>query len=265
MKRKLDIFCYEDLLDCIELLRRRTDTRVLYEIIAWVGAIAADFNLSDAFRYLARKGKLLRNRRAGETTYELAPGARTTRAEELKRRKHAEGWDGEWSLLSYDIPVSDNRVRRKLARLLRQLGFAPVSRSTWLSPYDWLDVLPELLGDVPQDSVMSYVRARTIVSLGGRDVPCSGDCWPLDGLARCYRQVITTCAGAPPGRDSRSRSARIHSYVHASRLMARAEADDPLLPRTLLPADWPRPEALKERARIASAVRSDVELAIQKR
>ena len=44
-------------------------------------------------------------------------------------------WDGQWRVVIYDIEEEVRRLRDRLRSTLRSLGFNPVQRSVWFSPY----------------------------------------------------------------------------------------------------------------------------------
>ena len=44
-------------------------------------------------------------------------------------------WDGQWRVVIYDIEEETRRLRDRFRNTLRSLGFSPVQRSVWFSPY----------------------------------------------------------------------------------------------------------------------------------
>ena len=44
-------------------------------------------------------------------------------------------WDGQWRVVVYDIEEDVRRLRDRFRTTLRSLGFNPVQRSVWFSPY----------------------------------------------------------------------------------------------------------------------------------
>jgi len=48
--------------------------------------------------------------------------------------KMLQKWDGEWRILSYDVPEPKREIRRKIRKKLLNLDFRNLQRSAWLSP-----------------------------------------------------------------------------------------------------------------------------------
>ncbi|MFH0806277.1 MAG: hypothetical protein V1885_00955 [Candidatus Brennerbacteria bacterium] len=68
---------------------------------------------------LSREGKKFSERYARREAVEKAHGK----------------WDGKWRLVSFDVPVVQNRARHQLRVLLIEFGFYPLHKSVWASPY----------------------------------------------------------------------------------------------------------------------------------
>ena len=44
-------------------------------------------------------------------------------------------WDGKWRLISFDVPISDDKKRKILRDSLRELNFYQLHKSVWIAPY----------------------------------------------------------------------------------------------------------------------------------
>ena len=258
MRIGFESFDYQDLLDCFSLFRSRTDTRVLYDLLSLLGEVAEKLDLRAALCYLVRTGKLIRQGSRRQGAYALAPGVRTPQLVALKEQKSRQAWDGRWAMVTYDVPTAGNLARRRLARMLRQLGFAPANRSTWLSPYDWLSYMPQVLGDLPEESVVTYVRTEAVISLGTKSIDCSPDLWDLDAVRHDYDHIADACSRTPHGRTRSAQRRRAQTCIHAAQALAATEAADPMLPLEFLPADWPRGRARQVHDALAQRVREDL-------
>lgn len=100
-----------------------------------------EFNYVYLERTLKRleKEKLVRKKVAGQkTTYRLTKqGQRRLMKytlENLRIEKPAR-WNGQWTLVSYDVPESRSFLRDYLRRALKQLGFYPLHKSIYLHAY----------------------------------------------------------------------------------------------------------------------------------
>ncbi|KKQ73566.1 MAG: Transcriptional regulator, PaaX family [Berkelbacteria bacterium GW2011_GWB1_38_5] len=48
----------------------------------------------------------------------------------------ADRWDGQWRLVSYDVPEIYKKSRNIFRRVLESNGFYQIHKSLWVSPYD---------------------------------------------------------------------------------------------------------------------------------
>jgi len=51
----------------------------------------------------------------------------------MKLQRHA--WDGKWRLVTFDIPKRQKQAREALRKKMRDLGFYPLQKSVFLTPY----------------------------------------------------------------------------------------------------------------------------------
>lgn len=52
--------------------------------------------------------------------------------------------EGSFCMVIFDIPESQRSLRKKLRELLSRIGFIPLQRSVWISPFDAQEILNEL-------------------------------------------------------------------------------------------------------------------------
>lgn len=53
--------------------------------------------------------------------------------------KRPKKWDGYWRIVTFDIPNSKKRTRDTLNMKLKDLGFIPIQKSIFVSPYEAID------------------------------------------------------------------------------------------------------------------------------
>jgi len=125
-------------------------------------------------RYRAKKA-LERLRRNGyiDTTKENDPHITLTQKgrELLQRAKllkstviQTPAWQGTWTLVLYDIPVSHSTYRYDLRSMLMHVGFRKLQHSVWISPYP-CDDLQEYLAE--HAGLRRYVRVLTVNPVPG--------------------------------------------------------------------------------------------------
>ncbi len=52
------------------------------------------------------------------------------------KKDHLQKWDGKWRLVSFDVPVKDDKKRRMLRDALRELNFYQLQKSVWIAPFE---------------------------------------------------------------------------------------------------------------------------------
>lgn len=94
--------------------------------------------ISGSVRYLKRKKFIaLENKQGGFKAIVTKLGHKRMQKlslSEISIKK--EKWDGQWRLLTFDIPESQLPARRIFARKLKELGFFHFQKSVFILPYD---------------------------------------------------------------------------------------------------------------------------------
>jgi phenylacetic acid degradation operon negative regulatory protein len=144
-------------------------------------------------------------------------------------------WDGEFTLVQYAFDGASRVDRDRFRDLLEVEGFAPLSRGLFVHPRDRSRRVLEAAG-------RSAARRRVTVFRGRRagketDAEFVARLWDLGALARRYREFEATFASADVGGESPARAFGLRLAVAISFLDV--AWDDPGLPPSLLPADWP--------------------------
>jgi phenylacetic acid degradation operon negative regulatory protein len=187
---------------------------------------------------MVRQGWITPVRLAGGPGYRLTHAAdrRLRTSAERIYRQHLAPWDGRWHLLVVETATS--RARRDRVRDgLRFLGYAPLGERTWISPRASDEVRALLAAQA--------VRATTFFSThDGEDCLLAASAWDLDELGTSYtdwlgqaRAIVGATASVRSGATADELAYTLRSrLVHEWRKFL---FSDPLLPRELLPRDWP--------------------------
>ncbi|MBS1678195.1 MAG: PaaX family transcriptional regulator [Actinobacteria bacterium] len=139
-------------------------------------------------------------------------------------------WDSTWTVVWYSIPDELRRVRHRLGRRLRFLGFGPLEDSTWVAPRDQsAEVLPylERLG----------VRDRVGIIVGDQQVEPQATiarAWDDEELALRYR--LFNKRFAPLKRRGLSDAEAFVARTLLSDWFRRFPYLDPGLPADVFPA-----------------------------
>jgi len=161
------------------------------------------------------------------------------RAFEVKRRK----WDGRWRFVVYNIPETMRDLRDKLRCKLQSLGYANMSTSFWISPYD-LEV--ELHRYMAERSLLDYVETFTADYTGQRrNKKLAARIWHIDALTKQYRTFVRKYEKLISAykRSAKSGIPMDLADCFARRFCMTAEyvalrLADPMLPSELLPENW---------------------------
>lgn len=251
-------FTYEDLLDCVAVLRNAAYGKPLAELIALVGYYVVDRDVMRMLRYLVGRGKLTRAGGQGPVRYEVACSTLTSQITELKVKRSAEPWDGAWHVFTYDMPISHNAARRQLAQRLHMMGFASMGRSAWISPYDWQDVLSSLIEGPRCDGSFYCLASASIVALGRAGERSLVELWDVREVAERYERIAGRCARCASGRTPEAQRSRAKALFSARKELALTEKLDPMLPAELRPHDWPRGRAVARLETLRAKVQEDM-------
>jgi phenylacetic acid degradation operon negative regulatory protein len=193
-----------------------------------------------AISRMVRQGWLEPVRFRGSRGYALTDRARHRLDDAASRiyRTRDVAWRGSWDLLVIES-VSSRSARDRVRSGLAFLGYAPLSDSTWISPFPSAEV----------DDVLAAekVKASRFAARDGDPRERAGRAWDLSALAAAYSswhreaQTLVHDPSTVLGRDAfaseEEKAFAVRSHlVHEWRKFL---FTDPGLPAELLPADWP--------------------------
>ncbi|MDY6875678.1 MAG: PaaX family transcriptional regulator C-terminal domain-containing protein [Chloroflexota bacterium] len=157
---------------------------------------------------------------------------------------HGDEWDGHWTVVTYSIPEKHRGRRDALRRSLNSWGFGAPAPGTWISPHL---PSPEAERKLRALDVWEYLEVFRAEHLGpSNSCTLVAHAWPqLLTLAERYRTYI---AGYEPVirrfeagilDDEECFAAHLRSLID----FVSITLEDPALPPSLLPKDWPRTSA----------------------
>jgi len=141
-------------------------------------------------------------------------------------------WDGFWRVVMFDIPEAKRKERDGLRRRLMKLGFGRLQDSTYLSAYDWDEIVfgsPVLFLEAKQKHL-------------GDPKKLADKIWHLEKIANGYRQVIDRLTTRFGIKDAKKRDEFLRK---TNQEFLAVFLTDPVLPPELLPADWPAAKCRK--------------------
>jgi phenylacetic acid degradation operon negative regulatory protein len=201
-------------------------------------ADVAESSVRQALMRLKSRGFLAAERRSGDAGYALtAAGRHDLETGDRRIFRHGQAGDDDgWVLAVFSVPETDRHLRHRLRNELSWLGFGTVSPGVWVAPGPMADSSRDLLDAAGLDQYVTWFQAR---QLGEVDV---ASWWNLSGLEHQYAEFLSRWRSADDsGRlTDEAAFARYLRLIDAWRLFPRL---DPGLPSSLLPADWPAPQA----------------------
>lgn len=206
---------------------------------------------------LANEGWLEARREGRQSEYRLASGGEQRFAEATRRiyGMSPEEWDGHWTLAILP-PGAGTRAREEL----RWLGFGQLAVGTFAHPNCTLEQAEAWLEDIEGAEGAFCLRSSSRDLSVNRQVVARG--WDLGELTRRYRRFVgafepiaaalQSSARVQPESALIIRTLLIHQYRKVHLL-------DPLLPATLLPAEWIGTAAYELTRRLYALVFADAE------
>jgi len=139
-------------------------------------------------------------------------------------------WDGNWTLVSYDIPSNkqQNYLRNKLRYNLRNFGFGQLHQSLMVSPLPLEEPIQEFIEGEGFEEFAVVMRSRRIWGFSDREI--AQKAYDLDSLRSLYEELDETFEQACKKASDLKRWRMYYLAVDNS---------DPQLPDELLPNDWP--------------------------
>jgi phenylacetic acid degradation operon negative regulatory protein len=211
-------------------------------------ALAKPFGLTErlvrtSVARLAKDGWLEAERRGRLSFYRLAKPGRA-RFEEATRRIYSENprdWHGRWTLLL--LPKGSRARRERLREELLWLGFGQLAPGVLVHPEHGIDDARESLRELAIPGPVTVLQAVTGDEAEDRRIAAAS--WDLSELSRGYRRFVELFR---PVREALAteRPSPLSAFIVRTLLIheyRKIHLRDPLLPASLLPADWVGAEA----------------------
>lgn len=193
---------------------------------------------------LEKKGLIRKFKREGKKQLKLTNlGKAVLEKHRADARSPQLRWDSRWRLVIFDIPEEIAPLRKYLRVYLRGMGFGKVQRSIWISPYDHRKKIRQFLKKLKLSDFVYQLLVDNFEGLSENLMVASF--WDLPSLQNrysgLYRDWSKRLAGFKKSTAEISDFDQnvFQAYVrHLTWDYQAILADDPLLPRRLLPDDW---------------------------
>jgi phenylacetic acid degradation operon negative regulatory protein len=215
----------------------------LVRILAPLGVTAPA--VRTAISRMVRQGWLTPAEVAGGRGYVLTDRARHRLDEAAARiyRTRDSGWKGCWDLVVLD-PLPQRAARQRVRSALSFLGYAPLTETTWVSPF----ASPEVAGLLEAEGA----TATRFEAFDGDPTQLARRAWDLDALGVAYAAWHAEARALVAGPSAVIGSASLDedelAFVVRSHLVHEWRKflfSDPGLPVELLPPDWPGHDAAR--------------------
>jgi phenylacetic acid degradation operon negative regulatory protein len=211
-----------------------------------IGALEAlDYKTHAARQALARSvaGGWLRTERQGRRSrVSLTEGSAEmlrTGAQRIYSFGEPWEWDGRWLLVVLRVPEDRRDVRHQVRTRLAWAGFGSLGGGLWISPH--VERERELSDASNVDPAAELLSFEASLGSVGDPAKVLAEAWDLDAVAAAYRDFIERFGRQRPRTPEavfRAQTELVHEWRKFPFL-------DPDLPERMLPARWPRQQALK--------------------
>jgi phenylacetic acid degradation operon negative regulatory protein len=145
-------------------------------------------------------------------------------------------WDGRWLLVVLRVPEERRDVRHQMRTRLAWAGFGSLGGGLWITPHVERE---RELSDV--DTAAELLSFQASLGTLGDPAKVLAEAWDLEAVARAYADFGARFGRLRPKTPEavfRTQTQLVHEWRKFPFL-------DPDLPEAMLPARWPRAQALK--------------------
>lgn len=245
---------------------------------AGAAAGQSDEQIRSCLRRMMHDGLIIREGRGRRARYLTTERGRRELQARLDRARRAftqdahalsgGTWDGMWRVIGFEVPESSRQERDEFRTLLRSFGATTVHGGVYVTPHMVEEPTRRAAEDLGIDE---YVFVATtdhfVVRRAHKPRDIAAMLWPLDDLARRYRELVKQVR--PVVRRTRQlvdSGTRVTDERLMPGTLSMAAAftdvydDDPLLPPELLPQPWPGAQAralVRDARELARGLRSE--------
>lgn len=152
-------------------------------------------------------------------------------------------WDGKWRIIMFDVEEVNKKVRERLRDKLKELGFGMLQKSVFISPHD---IARDFAEFAESSGIRDYLYIlETNKLIVGDTKEFANKIWKIQELNEKYKEILDEIEGIKNGHmisssdRTKKSDIRIDESIRAVRnkwLMIVAQ--DPFLPKILLPKPW---------------------------
>jgi len=156
-------------------------------------------------------------------------------------------WEGTWHLVSFAIPESQRSARNAFRSGVAALGGAAIQGGLYVSANNWSKDINNLATQLDiSETVTSASTSDLRIGSVSDPAELARRLWPLDQLAAGYTAFAASAKGVEIMlRRAAKENLKLNEHLFLAGALTMAVqyqqcfADDPLLPKGLLPCPWP--------------------------
>ena len=147
-------------------------------------------------------------------------------------------WNGKWQIVTFDIIEKDRKKRNIVRNHLKALGCGMMQLSVWVSAYDIEKHLQELQAAYNLGNNLRWFTCASV----DNEKDLIYRCWPLKEIGNKYQTLIDASRKLPLNRKLEN----LLEFKKWEKEYLKILEEDPMLPPTLLPENWPGTEIAKK-------------------
>lgn len=157
-------------------------------------------------------------------------------------------WDKKWRIAIFDIREEYKNRRDALRGKLREIGFAMLQESVFITPHDIVQDFNEFVENFGLSDAVYILEVSQIVV--GDKKELARNLWNLDKLNDTYKEIIEKLKNisltTTRGRVKQlNRESFTKTFMELKQKYLKTLIYDPFLPKELLPSDWKGDEVKK--------------------
>ncbi|HYH02812.1 MAG TPA: PaaX family transcriptional regulator C-terminal domain-containing protein [Bacillota bacterium] len=166
-----------------------------------------------------------------------------------KPLKYFETWNGQWYLVLVEIPETRRKIRDTFRTSLFQLGFGRLYQSVFISPWNYQEEVSRL---IKKHQIIERVSVFYGSMLTNFITPKQAEIiWELPQLRTLYHEKEkwyrhTFLPNIKTLEQEKEGLKWLIEYLHLGEELSDLCLKDPMLPKELLPSDWPGKGLLTE-------------------
>lgn len=159
-------------------------------------------------------------------------------------------WDGQWRLVLFDVPTTQNARRDQLRRYLHDKGFGYLQNSVWVTPDPLTEEQQILSGGKIEVESLLLLEARPCAGESNTDIVTGA--WDFEHINCCYARHLKVLKERPTGtlRDGATAKALLRWAAVEREAWLEAVTSDPLLPERILPSGYLGKRAWRRRVEV---------------